>query len=134
MYYHLVTVEKLKIDDNFYDIGLIYYQKIMNYHEEEGKYYLDVLIPRSLEFLPKAELNKYLQPFSTRKSVFSEKCLAYADFKCPLWGDFTCRDFKGLSSHKFNSGIPLILEDINTENENEDENEYVSSSDSDYDD
>lgn len=132
MYYHLVTVKKLKINDNFYDIGLIYYQRLITSYSGKEKYNLDVLIPRSLEFLPKSELHKYLQPFRTRKSVFSEKCLAYGDFRCPLSVDFQCMDFKGLSYHEFHSGIPLRLEEMNTKNENESE-EYVSSSDSDYD-
>ena len=133
MVYHLVTVEKLKIDDNFYDIGLIYYQKTTSSYRDQ-KYNLDVLIPRSLEFVPKAELHKYLQPFRMRKSVFSEKCLAYADFICPLYGSFLHRrhpKFKGLSAHEYYLGIPLRT-DLSTENENDDEND--TSSDSDYDD
>ena len=90
---------------------------------------VDVFIPRSLDFLPKSELHKHLQQFCTQQSVFSETCLAYGHFQCPLYGSFLLRGhpkFKGLSAHEYYLGIPLKNVEYPDEND--------SGSDSDFDD
>ena len=90
---------------------------------------VDVLIPRSLDFLPKSELHKHLQQFCTQQSVFSDKVLKHGRFHCPLSSAFSNYEnpkFKGLSAHEYYLGIPLKNVEYPDEND--------SGSDSDFDD
>jgi hypothetical protein len=117
MFYHLVTVRNLTINDTVYEIGLIYYET------SEEKYRLDVLLPRSLELFCKSELTKHVQVFCTQQSVFSEKCLRYGSFHCPSdtsFSSFRHPKYKGLDEHEYYLGIPL-RENINRDEEYSDD-------------
>ena len=109
MVYHLVTVKPLAIHNKVYEIAFIYYKTLID--DLFDPYKVDVLIPRRLEcLLSKSELLPYLQPFLTKRSVFSAEVLKYCHFDCPLGGVFLITDhpkFKGLSAHEYYSGIPL---------------------------
>ena len=117
MFYHLVTVRTVTINDIVYEIGLIYYETLRHH------YCLDVLLPRSLELLPKSELNKHLQVFCSLQSVFSEKCLRYGSFYCssaPAFINFKHPKYNGFDEHEYYLGIPL-RDNINRDEEDSDD-------------
>ena len=117
MFYHLVTVRKLTINDTVYEIGLIYYETIY-----KNKYFLDVLLPRSLELLSKSELTTLLQVFCMQQSVFTEKCLRYGSFQCTTgisFSFFKHPKYKGLDEHEYYLGIPL-KDNCNSDEEDSD--------------